>query len=465
MRLIVTNPYVYVEGGKHAQFLVRHSLKYLVPGHEVAVRKVGKHRWDGTKSLHDSRKCRFPSGLIKTVTQYLDSIGCSYETVDARKREPRPVWPVCLSGIELRDYQSQSVVKFLNSGRGILQLATGAGKTEVAVAIAKSIGQPMMFLTHRVNLLYQSAERFTKRWPECRSRIGIIGDGSVNFNDLSFATVQTLHGIIKRYGDKAIDELRRYKLMVVDEAHRIGSTQFHECAGSLTEAYWRLGLTATPFMSENPADNMHLLGAIGDVVHKVSATQLIEAGVLARPFFKFFVINSPDMKGIKNWRDIYEKGIIQNNLRNRIISDNTIKLVKMGYKPLVIVTEVSHGKRLTEAICAGGAKADLVSGDDDVSRRIHALKSLSDGRLQAIVCTNIFDEGIDVNDVSAIVLAAGTKSAPALFQRTGRAIRAKEDGENRAIIIDFIDRQHPTLEKHSMMRYSMVKSEPGFTIM
>lgn len=462
MKIIVTNSFAQVEGSKHAQFLVHHALRYLVPNHHQAIKKAGR-KWDGYKSLHDRKSKQFPAGLLPVVIKYLESIKCHHEIVDLRKRPANPSWPISLSGIELRDYQAEAAVKFLNAGQGILKLGTGAGKTEVAVAITKAISQPTMFLTHRVNLLYQSAERFVKRWPDCKNKIGIIGDGNFQFGEITFATVQTLHNAIRKYGKQAKDELKQYRVMIVDEAHRIGAAQFHQCAKALVNAYWRLGLTATPFMSDDPADNLHLMGAIGGVIHEVSPSTLIEAGVLAKPYFKFHIVNQPSLSHLTNWRDIYEQGIVKNAFRNNVIAANTASLVKMGYKPLVIVTEVAHGKILAEMIGEKGIKCDLITGVDDVQRRVHALKDLSSGRLQCIVCSNIFDEGVDVQDVSGIVLAAGTKSAPALFQRTGRAIRKKEDGGN-AVIVDFIDRQHPTLERHSLQRYKLVKSEPGFAI-
>lgn len=89
---------------------------------------------------------------------------------------------------------------------------------------------------------------------------------------------------------------------------------------------------------------------------------------------------------------------------------------------------------------------------------------MADGHIQAIIATNIFDEGIDVKEIDSVVLAAGNKSAPALFQRTGRAIRKKAE-ENYAVIIDFIDRTHKKLLEHSSARYGIVTNEPGFVVL
>ena len=63
-----------------------------------------------------------------------------------------------------------------------------------------------------------------------------------------------------------------------------------------------------------------------------------------------------------------------------------------------------------------------------------------------------------------MVLAAGNKSAPALLQRTGRAIRLKEK-DNFAIIVDFYDTTHRMLEKNAKTRMEIIQQEPEFRIL
>jgi superfamily II DNA or RNA helicase len=108
-------------------------------------------------------------------------------------------------------------------------------------------------------------------------------------------------------------------------------------------------------------------------------------------------------------------------------------------------------------------RAKYLDGDNTQGEREKALKLLSRDKLDCVIATNIFDEGVDVEDIGAVILAGGTKSAPALYQRSGRAMRKKEES-NVAIIIDFFDHHHPKLLEHSERRYELIKGQPGFTI-
>jgi superfamily II DNA or RNA helicase len=268
---------------------------------------------------------------------------------------------------------------------------------------------------------------------------------------------------MKKRAPREYMELLQYpQCLIIDEAHRSGAKQFYEPAVFCKNAYYRIPLTATPFMTDNSADNMYLMGIGGPVASRVSNSELIERGVLARPFFKFFKINGA-IPQLKDWHEIYERGIVHHQERNGFIAKQTAKLAHDGKKILVIVNQVVHGKILLDLLKKERVKAKYVDGAASYPEREKALQWLSTTG-SVIIATNIFDEGIDVKDINAVVLAAGTKAAPALFQRTGRATR-KKSIDNYAIVIDFIDTQHPKLLEHSMRRYNLIKNEKGFTIL
>lgn len=448
------------------------ALSYQVKDWQMVKRRMMKHNprmrhWDGTRSFFDRRNKRFLTGLLPRVEAAFRSEGIPFTVQNAPTVQYDEKWDSkdipSLHGVTLRDYQNRTILDFFNKKRGVLKLATGAGKTESAIAITAKANVPTLFLTHRVNLLYQTANRFAKRIPHLKDKIGIIGDGEYNPNFITIATVQTLHSFIKKDMEVMKSLLSQFKLLIIDEAHRSGSKTFHETASLCTGASLRCALTATPFMKGNEEEDFYLEGIAGNVIANVSAGELIGAGVLAQPYFRFIPVNTPMDRKYTKWRDIYEFGIVKNIARNKLVVSQTMKLVEMKRKTLVIVHEVVHGKILEKVMRDMGIKASYIDGQNTYSERDRALKALQSGKVDVVVCTNVFDEGVDVGEIGAVVLAAGCKSAPALFQRTGRAIRKKEDG-NYAIIIDFLDLQHPKLLEHSVKRYNLVKNEPGFKI-
>jgi superfamily II DNA or RNA helicase len=425
--------------------------------------------YDGIKSLYDNHNKRFLSGLLPKVGAYLTERHIDYVITYTQSPIEKTIAHeenFELDKISLWDYQREALIQALSKGRGVIQIGTGGGKTEVAIALVKALGKRTLFLTHRIQLLNQTANRFVDSVAAFKGRVGIIGDGQYDPNFITIAMVQTLASLAKHKDKCSIlqEDLAEYEVLIIDEAHRMGADQFHEVAGLVTNAGIRIGLTATPFMSGNPHDDMCLRGVTGDVICRVSASELIERGVLAQPLFKFIEINSPPIKaGRDEWRKTYEEGIVFNKERNQIIITAALQLNKMGKKTLIITQETTHADILQGLAGAQGLRTITVSGKDDHFKRQAALKDLSAKKIDAIIATNIFDEGIDVQDISGVIMASGQKSAPAFFQRTGRAIRRKEE-DNYAVIIDFIDNQHPLLLHHSEHRMSLIKQEPLFRI-
>ena len=504
-----------VTGEWRIQKLIYDALHY----EETGYGKRG--RWKRSESYYNPNEGFFLTGFLLRVLKHLRTQNVQYRLTDSRKRPEIKERIIELHGIELREYQTKAVLDFFKEGRGIAHLATGAGKTEIAIAATWYADAPTLFLTHRVELLRQTRNRFKKRLP--RKKIGMIGDGVFAPEQITLATVQTVDSILTRYnklmqgrktytdekldrviellhekknakkitgkeGDKLAelegllllfkseDEIRQkyaaikqllgsIRLLIIDEAHRSGNRQFYQAANMCSNAYWRLALTATPFMHESVKDNLMLEGITGRIVSRVSIKTLIELGVLAQPYFRFYPVRDPKgMRSTTGWPNIYERGIIQNAARNALIVKSAKQLVKMGRKTLIIVAKKVHGRLLAESLQLEGVKAEYVDGDVNSDQREKALKSIASGKLECIVCTNIFDEGIDVESIGGVILAAGNKSAPALFQRAGRAMRKKEEN-NYCIVIDFIDNQHPKLLEHSMRRYKLVEQEEGFKIL
>ncbi|NCD11283.1 MAG: DEAD/DEAH box helicase [Epsilonproteobacteria bacterium] len=439
-------------------------LSYEPKGVKFAARRLNI-KWTKRGSFLDTHNMRFLTGFLPSIIRALKTFDAKFEIYDTRKDPVGSIGDYSLHGITLYDYQERTLNDFIKAKRGIAKLATGGGKTETCIAITKCLNIPTLFLTHRVNLLHQTKRRFEQRLPEMKNKIGVIGDSVFEPNFITIGTVQTIHSMIKSNPEKILPLLKQYQMLIIDEAHRSGAKQFWETASYCENAYYRLALTATPFMKGNAEDNMYLLGITGEICTEITNGELIERGIIAKPFFKFFTIDTPkDIKKLSNWHDIYDAGISENETRNKIIVNQTKQLRDMGKTIMIITTKVAHGKTLEKMISDSGVQCAFLSGSTHTDVREKMLNDLDKGKLECLIATNIFDEGISINGINAIILAAGTKSAPALFQRTGRGLRVKDDG-NYCIIIDFIDTQHKKLLEHSMKRYNLIKNEKGFHIL
>ena len=87
---------------------------------------------------------------------------------------------------------------------------------------------------------------------------------------------------------------------------------------------------------------------------------------------------------------------------------------------------------------------------------------MKDGNIQVLIASKIFDQGIDIPELDALILAGSGKSSGRALQRIGRVIR-KSPGKKKAIVVEFFD-NCKYLRDHSEARIKVYKSEPGFNI-
>lgn len=164
-----------------------------------------------------------------------------------------------------RPYQKIAITKiceWLNSKhrRGLLVMATGTGKTRVAISIVDVLTRNkwiknVLFLADRTALVNQAKRNFTKLLPDM-SVCELSGSGDKDFNArLMFCTYQTMINYIDAE-DKRFTT-GRFDLIIIDEAHRSIFNRY----GSIFKYFdgMLIGLTATP-KDEVDANTYHIFG-------------------------------------------------------------------------------------------------------------------------------------------------------------------------------------------------------------
>jgi superfamily II DNA or RNA helicase len=449
-------------------------LSYMVQGFQFM---NVRNNWDGRHRLLD-RKGFFPVGMLPTVESILRKNGHPYQIVDNRPplnyQNKMVINPK--SGFEHRDYQVELIDAAWKHKGGIVRAATGAGKTFCIASIAAKFGVKTIVYVIGIELLYQMKGTFMKAYPHLN--VGMVGDGNCDIGDITIMTIWSAAAAFNQKvkltdSDLTNDSARKNKnlnkalvqkavkdaeLFILDECQYAASQTVQFLDRVSVNARHRFLLSGTPWRESG--DDLLIEAVGGPKFFDMSATKLINAGWLVKPEIHF--INVPLKRGIgKKYHEVYENFIVENEDRNGRIIAATKKLVASGKKCLILVTKLSHGKKLLGMLEQDLRVASL-DGSNKTVDRLAAIKSMQDGDLDVLVASKIFDQGIDIPQLDALILAGSGKSSARALQRIGRVIR-NYPGKEKAIVVDFYD-NCKFLREHSKARLKVYKTEPGFQI-
>ena len=220
-----------------------------------------------------------------------------------------------------------------------------------------------------------------------------------------------------------------------------------------SSARYRFGISATPW--RDMGDDLLIDACFGKLISNISASTLIEKKVLVPPKI-YFVHTKTKLGG--TFADVYRKGIVENTCRNTIIKNLAEQMVEDGRQTLILVRHIAHGEILQDMIPG----SVFIHGSIASKSRQNTINRMKEGKHRCVIASSIFDEGVDIRPLSALILAGSGKSQTRALQRIGRVIRAYE-GKTDAIIVDFFD-DMKYMRKHSQARRRMYKTEPKFEI-
>ena len=418
---------------------------------------------------------QFLTGLYPDVAASLRSQGWEVETRgyappgathDDLRQHPIP----SLRGIEWRDYQIAMVRKAILGGRGTIDMATGAGKTEVGAGIVRwyletGKASRALWVVNNLRLLQQTRERLLDRGFEA---VGVVMGQETDLGPpLVVGMVQSLFRRMRK--DHALMEwLEGVDVLVFDEAHHLPARTWTCLASACRNAHYRFGMSATAYDPEEPrVEDWTLRGITGPPLGYVPSWVLRQQGVLAEPEVVLISYSERRFHG-DQWAKVYRHGIVENDERNALIADLAVEASRRGSRVLVFIAHVQHGKTLLEMICQHGAEARFCKGDEEmfsddaqqetVTSSLREVQTWMRAEGSITIATSVFDEGIDVSEVDCLILAGGMKSHRRTVQRIGRGLRRKE-GSNICRVYDFLDVAHPFLKSQTNKRLATYQRE------
>jgi len=381
-------------------------------------------------------------GLLITLQHYAEhkQIGLNLEIVEHREFDNTVVQmpEKFINNITLRDYQKEAVEIFLRKKLGILELATGSGKTEIAIEIIRRLQCKVLFIVDKKELQNQTVKRIQEA---LGIEVGIIGQGISRLREITVATIQTL---IKHPNEYA-HHLKEFKFVIFDETHKVAAKSYVKISKYLTGTEYRLGLSGTAFRDDG--NDMQITAVTGNIIHNLDSKTLIERGWLVKPYITFIKNYMPKdiitrwesdlstglINEMMDYNDYYIGFIMNNEYRNNkiveIVNNNKDK------KILILTKLIDHGKLLNQLL--PGSKH--LYGGSNKKEREKMFNEFVHGEEKILISTiPIWSEGLDCRPLSVIINAGANTGSVKTIQMLGRILRTSE-GKETATYYDFVD--------------------------
>lgn len=423
-----------------------------------AFKNRGKYsfEWDGYRKLFNTRYQTFPIGLLDIIRNAFTNAGISVDIVDKRKKNNETIDYV-MDNYQIRDYQTNAVLMSVSHGNGIIKAATGAGKTTIAAKTIYALKKRSIFIVHTRDLLYQTIESFNRMFPN--ETIGQIGDGKIDYQNITVATMQTLAilndiEVGKNKFDEDADNISETKVqykeiynpdiwhkykntvdcVMFDEVQRICSQTAYAVRFLFERANYAFGYSASPWRDDG--SDLMIEAAFGKRIVDITASELIQQGYLVKPHI--IIKNAPTIWNGKTYEQVYKSAIVENTLRNIQVVQDALEQYNLGRNTLILVTQIKHGQTLEKMLNQSGVPAVFISGKSGMKKRRQIIQDMRDGKAQLVIASTIADVGLDVPRLQSIVEAGAGKSSVTALQRLGRIMRPFE-GKDVCYFITYKD--------------------------
>jgi superfamily II DNA or RNA helicase len=311
-----------------------------------------------------------------------------------------------------------------------------------------------IILAHRKELIDQPARRIEEFFLGQLPIPGIVMGGRNDAGaEVICATVQTLSR------ERRLREVLRHgpvTHLIIDEAHHAAASGYVEVIEHLRSVNPHLrilGVTATPNRSDAAA-----LTVFDKQVYKKTIKDAIHNYKVLVPFVAMGIKLPVDISRVKIQQGDYsagELGSVMDVANANDIIVETWKKHASDRLTMAFTATVAHAKHLAEAFQDHGVRAEWASADTAKEDRDAMLKRFERGETRVIVNCALFTEGLDVPNISCVLMARPTQSNTVYTQAVGRGLRTFPGKEN-CLILDFV----PTSNKSLLTGNALLEGKP-----
>jgi superfamily II DNA or RNA helicase len=325
--------------------------------------------------------------------------------------EVQPIW----MGDE-RYYQREAIEAMLKHKRASINLVTASGKTRILRVLCRSfkaIGKRVIVLVPSIELLKQTYEALK----DPMYSITMGGDGKIPRpgSDVLIITAQSALGFCDAF-----------QVVLCDEQMFMSCQTWQSVAAAAIGAEYFYGMSGSPEREDNMTSLIWAFA--GPIVYSYTALQGISDGFISPVVYKQIVVNLPEKLNekahpTKEYARLHKSPTYLNKVKSLI--DRSLAANR---KTLVLFKSVSCCDALAKMLGCEAANGKY-------RRPFHDFKA---GKTDLLIANiNLLGIGIDVPNISCLILCTESNSEIAVIQAIGRAIRMIQ-GKKDAVICDVI---------------------------
>lgn len=358
-----------------------------------------------------------PIGLTGNIQKLIQNqLGIRVDINDQRSEHNSHPFEL-QSPYKLRDYQQKVADQAIKQKGGIIEMATGSGKTMTMTDIIGKIGQDTAFIVPNNSLFFNAKTQIEQYVDTNKVNIGQVGGMKIDRKsdpdkvNINIVSLPLAYMAFDTDGKERIDPTKKVEIekvlqqsnvIVFDEVHHLAADKY-KLVSAHSPAKYRYGLSATPKRDDHR--DLEIVGGVGENIGKISAKMLIDKGFLTPP--EIVMVNNDDVipkteyeiidnlkdsnceinKQTKMYKKIkedpesklppsydptyfryVEKSAIEcNPKRNDRIIDVTKKLEEYGKTKVVFVKSVEHAKKLQKQMEDEGIYSEILVGEEEAN--------------------------------------------------------------------------------------------------
>jgi len=383
--------------------------------------------------------------------------------------------------VKLWPHQEAAVQAFLEEKRGILEMATGTGKTTTALEIVKRL-----YLSNQIesaivitygNALLEQWTNAIEKW--AGADVSLHGMAlkrlfsKYNEIDQYIFSPQNKFLVTSRTPSRISEILRNLvnpekTIVIHDEIHGFGSKGNLSIEGAHKKIVYTLGLSATPEREYDDVGTTFIENEIGPVIYKYELSNAIEDGILCE-FDYLPVMFELTPSDIEKRRSVFSRKAAAEREGNpwteEQLYQELAKVVKKAEMKPVFFDELLSAKPglLKSSIVyafdqeQGDELATIISRYTNRYKTFYEgtdllhLNQLEMGNVDVVVALERLNEGIDIPSLKTVFLVSSDRARLKTIQRIGRCLRLdKNDPNKKALVVDFVLDEEGTADAERM---------------